>query len=109
NFSHHDDIRILAQNMDEGAIEGVNVGEDLLLDDDGTPIDVHIFDGILDGDDLAASFLIDGVDEIIERSRLARTGRTGDEEKPVGAANHLVDSRGQAEFLPAGNAVSTET
>ena len=85
HFPDHDDIGVLAEDMDEGAVEGVGVGQDFLLDDDGAFVPVHVFDGVLDGDDLAPALAVDQVDHVVERGGFAGAGGPGDQDQAVGS------------------------
>ena len=104
HFADDDDVGVLAQDVDEGAVEGADVGEHFLLDDDGALVFVDELDGVLDGDDLAAALAVDEVHQVIEGGGFAGAGGAGDEDQAVGSAGQLVDFLGQAEFLAGGDA-----
>ena len=79
NFSHHDDVRVLAQDVAQTFGEGE---VDLRFHIDLRNAGEAIFNRFLDRDDAA----LDGVDaaeETIERGRFSGTGRTGDENDAV--------------------------
>ncbi len=108
DFADHDDIGVLAEDMEEGAVEGADVGEDLLLDDDGLFVGVHELDGVLDGDDLAAALGVDEVDHVIEGGGLSGPGGAGDEDEAVGFEGEFVDFLGQAEEIAGGDSFAAE-
>ena len=108
HFADEDDVGVLAEDVDEGAIEGADVGEDFLLDDDGAIVLVDEFDGVFDGDDFAATFLVDEVDEVIEGGSFASAGGAGDEDEAVGFAGEVVEFFGQAKFGARSNNFAAE-
>ena len=108
HFAHDDDVRVLAQHMSQRAVERMHIRQHLLLHHDGAVVPMHELDGVLDGDDLAATLAVDEVDEVIERRGLARARRAGDEEEPVWPAHQLIDLDWQSQLLPRGDALTTE-
>ena len=74
NFTHHDDIRILPDDMPEtrGEIEAdLRIHENLV-----DPIHL-VFDRVFDGDDLLVG-LVDALERGIERGGFAAAGGAGD-------------------------------
>jgi len=72
--------------MHQGAVERMRIREHLLLHHYSTLVLVHVFDRILDRDDLAPALRIDNVHHIIEGGGFARARRPGDEKETVGSA-----------------------
>ena len=80
DFADHHDVGILAQDRAQAGREGqADLGIDLGLAD---ALD-RIFDRVLDRQDVAAA-VVEQAQRRIERRRLARTGRAGDEDDAVG-------------------------
>ena len=79
NFTDHDDVRRLAQDGAERGGKGhPDLGIYLYLVD---PVHL-ILDRLLDRDDLAIGF-VDVIETGVERTRLSRAGRAGDEQNAV--------------------------
>jgi hypothetical protein len=94
--------------VDERAVVAFGVGKDFLLDDDGSFVAMDEFDGILNGDDLAAALAVDEIDHVVEGGCLAGAGGAGDEDEAVGAAGEFVDLGGESKIFAGGNAISAE-
>ena len=95
--------------MDERAVERADIREHFLLHHDGALVLMHELDGVLDSHDLAAALAVDEVHEVIQRGRLARAGRAGDEHEAVGFAGQFINALGQTERLARRDFVSAET
>src|SRR4030095_797466 len=79
NFSDHDDVRILAQDVTQAFGEGeVDLRFHIDLGDAGEAV----LDRFLDRDDAALNE-IDAAEKAIKRGRLAGTGRTSNEDDSV--------------------------
>src|SRR5690606_19075180 len=89
NLADHHDVRILAQNRAQAARERhLDFRVHLRLAD---PVDV-VLDRILDGHDVAR-VVVDALERGVERRRLTRAGRTGDEQNAVRLVDELVHER----------------
>ena len=87
NFTDQDDVRRLTQHALEHDAEGkADLFADLHLID---AVEV-VLNGIFSGDDLAVRRVENG-QRRIQRGGLAGTGRSGDQEDSVRAANDLVE------------------
>src|ERR1700691_535028 len=79
DFSHHDDVGVLAQDGAQPAREShLDLGVDLRLTDAVN----EILDRVLDRDDVAG-VVIEALKPRIERRRLAGAGGAGDEKNAV--------------------------
>ena len=89
NFADEDDVGVLAQNRAQCVGEG-QAGLRIRLH----LIDVleAVLDGILDGHDVARLF-VEEVERRVQGGRLARTGRTGDQDRAVRFAKRLLVQR----------------
>ena len=103
HFSDDDDVRVLAQDVDQRLAEGGGVGVHFLLDDDGHAVVVGIFDGILDHDDLDAALAVDDIDHVVEGGGLARAGGTSDQHQAAGQPRERFDDLGQPQLLARAN------
>ena len=104
-FTDEDDIGVGAQEGAQAggeveAVEGVGLGLVDAFD--------FVFDGVLNGLDVDV-VLVDGVEEGVERGRLAGTGGAGDEGEALVAPEDLLDdaalARGHVELAELFNAV----
>src|SRR5580704_8475676 len=79
DFSHHDDVGVLAQDGAQPACEShLDLGIDLRLPDAVN----EILDRVLDRDDVAG-VVIETLEARVQRRRLAGARRTGDEQDAV--------------------------
>ena len=69
---------------------------------------MHELNRVFDGDDLAAALAVDQVHQVIERRRLARAGRAGDQHQAVGLARQVVNLLRQPQFLARGDALAAK-
>ena len=58
DLADQDHIRCLPQGVPEGAVPGIGVDADLAVRDDAALVLMHEFHRVLDGDDVAAGFLV---------------------------------------------------
>ena len=99
HLAEEDHVGVLAQRRAQGLGEGGSVGADLALRDDAAFVPVHELDWILDGEDVVGLVAIDLVDHRRERGRLARAGRTGDEDETARLHRELTQRWRQPELL----------
>ena len=86
-----DDIGVLAENHPHGAGERLGVESDLSLVDGGVGIGVEVLDGVLDGDDVARTRLVDVIDHGRQSGGLPRAGRSRHQDETtllLGQASH---------------------
>ncbi len=83
HFADQHDVRVLSQDVPQGLIEGVGVGEHLALVDQTVAVVVHEFDRVFDGHDVLVPFAVDLVDHRRQRRGLAAPGRSGHEHEPA--------------------------
>ena len=97
DLTHHDDVRVLAQDRAQRMGEGeADLGLHLDLVDAG-----HlVFDRVLDGERCLLSALLRRVERRIKRRGLAAAGGAGDENDAVGLCQQLGE-RARAPFLEA--------
>jgi len=55
----------------QGAIEGANISEDLLLDYDGALVLVNELDRVFNGNNLATALTIDDINQVVESGRFS--------------------------------------
>ena len=75
------EAQVGAHGATEGDAEGVGVGADFALDDDGLFVGVDELDGVLDGDDVLALGVVDVVHHGGEGGGLSGAGGSGDEDE----------------------------
>ena len=91
DFSHEHDIGVLAQSVLQAVGEGVHVDPDFPLGDDGVRLlGEQVLDRFFDGDDPAASFPVEEVDEHGQRGGLARPGHARDKDEAVAEVGKAV-------------------
>jgi hypothetical protein len=103
-----DHVRILAKGRPQRARKGVRIGPDLALDDHRLLVMVDVLDGVLDRDDVDGPRPVDPVEHRRHGRRLPRPGRTGHEDKPVGAVDELVADGRRAKRFERRNDVGNE-
>ena len=74
HFADHDDVRVLAQDVLEGVMEGEGVQADLALLDDALVVLEDIFDGVFEGDDVLFEVGVDVLDHRRQRGGFAAAG-----------------------------------
>ena len=92
-FGNHDDVRILAQRLAQGAGEAAGVGADLPLLDQAGAVFVNELDGVLQRDDHAVAGFRDAADHGGERGGFTRAGDAGDEHESAAQIAELIDNR----------------
>ena len=99
HLTDEDDVGVLAQHPLQRGVEVGGVGADLALVDDRALVGVQDLDRVLDRDDVPVVVVVDEVDHRAERRRLARTGRSGDEDEAALVIGELADDGRQPERL----------
>src|SRR5260221_9896189 len=99
HFTHHDDVGILAHDMDERALKAQRVEADFALFNDRLFIFKHEFNGIFDRDDVALFGLIYVIDHCRHGARFAAAGGPGDENDPAVGLADLRNLRWQMEVF----------
>ena len=99
HFADDNHVRVLPQDVDQRAVERAHVGQHLLLHHDGVLVGVDKFNRVFNRDNFAAALVVDEVNEIIQRRRLARAGGAGNENQAVRLARQVVEFFGQPQFL----------
>src|ERR1700730_15321303 len=89
----------LTQGVLERRVPGVGVDADLAVRDHAALVGVHVFDRILDGDDVPARLVVSVGDHLGGRGGFARTGAADDDRQPALAEHDLLEDRGQLELL----------
>ncbi len=80
-------------------LERRHVHADFPLGDHRLLVQVVIFNGIFDGDDMAIAFLVDDVEHAGQGGRLAGARRAGHEDQAAGLEQQILHLRRQADFL----------
>src|SRR5262245_54720578 len=66
-------------------------------------------DRILNHEDLATTLSVDEIDKIIQRRRFARSGRSHNQDEPVGTPGQFIEFCGQAEVITRGDDITAES
>ena len=77
HFTHEHDVGVFPHQGPQGFVEGQTVDANFTLVDVGFVVLEQVFDGVLDGDDVATLSLIDVLQHRSNGGRLARTGHPG--------------------------------
>ena len=101
HFSDEHDVRVLAEDVLEGALERGRVGADLALVHHAQLVRVQVLDRVLDRHDVAALLAVDLVDHRRERGALAAAGGAGHEDEAVGLGAQLRADGREAELVEA--------
>ena len=99
DLSDEDDVRVLPQHALQRGVEIGGVGSDLTLVDDRALVRVQDLDRVLDRHDVPVVVVVDVIDHRAERRRLARAGRSGDEDETALVVGELADDGRQPERL----------
>jgi hypothetical protein len=99
HLTDEDHVGVLAQHPPHRAAEVHGVRADLALIDDRELVLVQVFDRVLERDDVPRLGRVDVVDHRGQSGRLARSGRTGEEDDPSRLVGQPADDVGQAEVL----------
>jgi hypothetical protein len=105
HLSDEDDVGVLAQHASERALEGGGVHADFALVDRRAFIGVHELDGILDRDDVLGRGVVHVVDHRRERRRLARAGRTREQNDAPLLFGEFPDDSRQRELFDRADSV----
>ena len=104
HFAHQDHVRRLPQDAAQRVDEVRRIVSDFDLLDDGAAVDVLVFDGIFDGDDVRAAARVDQVDHGGERGAFAAAGGAGDQHQALAAFGDAREGGGQMQRFERGNA-----
>ena len=99
HLAHQHHVRVLAEDVLEGVLERLGVREDLTLVHQAFLVVVDELDRVLDRHDVLGALGVDLVHHGRERCRLARAGRPGHEDQPLGPVGELLDHRGESELV----------
>ncbi len=99
HFAHQDDVRILAQGTFQRDIETFGVKPHFTLIDNTALVAMQIFDGVLDGDDMAGAGAVDVVDHCCQGGRFPRTGGAGDQHQTALLLADLLEHAGQLQLI----------
>ena len=99
HLAHQEDVGVLAECRPQGTLEGGAVGPDLSLRDGGEAVLVDVLDGVLDGQDVHRTRLVDAVDDRGQGGRLSGAGRAGQEHKAPGQTGEPFGHGRQPELL----------
>ena len=88
-------VGVLAQRRTQACAEAECVDPDLALIDDAALVPVHELDRILDREDVVAPRAVDLVDQRREGRRLARAGRSGEQDDAALLFGEFGDDRRQ--------------
>ena len=103
HFAQQDHIRRLPQAGPQGGEIILGIDGDLPLADDAALIFMEVFDGILQGDDVAIPGAVDLVDDAGLGSGLAAAGGASEQDHAVGDIGQVHDLLGDVDLLPLGN------
>ena len=99
HFAHKNDIGILAKGAADRLGKAGDVHVDFPLGDDAFFVGMIVLDGILDGDDVRLSVLVDPVHHGGKGGRFSGTGGTGDKDQAAGAGEEGLDGGGQTDLV----------
>src|ERR1700722_15223738 len=89
NFAHHDNVRVLPQNVTQTLCEGeIYLWFHINLRDAGQAV----FNRFFDGDD-AALHRVDAAQETIKRGRFSASGRTSEQDDSVRLPEQMTNDR----------------
>jgi len=94
HFADEDDVRVLTENVPKGGAKTFCIGVHLSLIDDALLMPVKIFDRILNGNDVRASFIIDLINHRGQRRRLSCSCWTRYQDQPFWFLNQLPGNGG---------------
>ena len=103
HLADHEDVGVLPEGGAQAPGKGVGVGAHLALVDGPEAVPMHVLDGVLDGEDVAAPPAVDVVDHGRQRGGLARPGRARHQDQPRRRLDHALDDGGKAEVLQRGD------
>ena len=99
HLADEDDVRVLAQDAAQRALEGAGVHADLALVDDRVAVAVQELDRVLDRDDVLVHRPVHVVDHRRERGRLAGAGGAGEQDDAALLLGEAGDDRREVELL----------
>ncbi len=103
DFADENHVGRLAQRVLERQMPAVAIDADLAVRDDAPLVRMHVLDGILDRDDVAAGLLVPVSDHRGQRRRLART-RAADQNHEAALRQHdFLQHRRQFQFFEGRN------
>ena len=97
DFADQDAVRGLSQCVPQRDLEADRVRADLALVDDGLLVAEHVFDRILEREDVAGPLRVAQVEHRCDGGRLARAGRTDDQDESALLHDDLAHHRRQVE------------
>ena len=103
DFADKNDVRRFAHRVLQRIVECMRVQTDFALVYQRLLVLVQIFDGILDGEDMAGRSAVAVIDHRRQRGRLARTGGADDQHQPARRHDDVLQRLRQLQFLDAGN------
>ena len=109
HFSNDNDIGILPEDVNQCAAEGLGICGDFLLNNDGFAVFVNKLNGVLDGHHFTSTFLVDVIDHTIQRRRLTRSSRTGDQKQAAWTQRHFQHLGRESELFMRRDMSSTES
>src|SRR6185312_394186 len=105
----HADVDVLAEHGVERVREIERVQADLTLVDDGLLRLEHIFDRILDSQDMFSSCLVDDLDQAGQRRGLALADRTDDQKEALWLPGKRLEDRRQIELRERADGLGYKT
>ena len=99
HLSNQDDVQIFPKRRPQCVREALRVGADLTLVDQALLVGMHELDGVLDGEDMVCTGLVDEVHHGRQRGALPRPRGTGDEHQALGEHAHLPDGVPEAQLI----------
>ena len=108
HFTHHHDVRILAQRTAQRRGKGLCMHADLAVIDQRLLRAMHKLDRVLDGDDVIFAVQVRVIDHRGERGAFARTRRTGHEYEAFFQHRETLQDRRKTEFVGRQNLARNE-
>jgi len=103
HFSNEHYIGVLPHQGAEGVIPVDHVNPDFPLGDDGFFIDVEVFDGVFNGNNMLCACAVDMVDHGGDGRCFAAAGWAGNENQAVGIVSNCFYNRRQVKGFKRGN------
>src|SRR5208283_4651620 len=99
DLADQDHVGRLAQRILERRVPRIRIDTDLAVRDHAALVLVHVFDRILDRDDVTARLVVAIADHRGERSRLARPGTPDHDDQAALGEHYFLEHRRQFELL----------
>ena len=103
NLADQNHVRRLTQGVFQRREPVFGVHPDLALGDDAVLVVVHVFDRVLDGDDVAEAVFVAVADHRRQRGGFARAGAADENHQTALGHGHVLEHFRQAQFLELGN------